>query len=75
MMLFVFQPVTVWTVVHHLPVPDTLLLVNLPEDHPTLPRGTEPIPARRTDHLLPRQIPRLDHRLTELTPNRLALSP
>ena len=75
MMLLILQSMTVKAIIHDLPVTDPLLVVNLPEDDAALPRGPQPIAARRTHHLFPRQIPRGDYRLTELAPDRQALSP
>ena len=68
-------PMTIRLIIHHLPVVNPLLLVDLPEDDAAQPRGPQPIAARRTHHLFPRQIPRRDHRLTELAPDRQALPP
>jgi hypothetical protein len=67
--------VTVWPVIHDLPVMDTPLLVNLPEDDSVLLRGTEAIATGRMKHLLPREITALDDRLTELTADRQAPPP
>ena len=75
MMILVLIPVTIGPVVHHLPIVNALLLVDLPEDDTTQLRGPQPIAACRTHHLLPRQIPRDDHRLAELAVDRQALSP
>lgn len=75
MMLLILQSMTVKAIIHDLPVTDPLLVVDLPEDDAALPRGPQPIAARRTYHLFPRQIPRRDYRLTELAPDRQALSP
>ena len=66
---------TVGLVVHHLAVVDTPLVVNLPEDDTTMRRGSDTIATGGIDHLIPRQEPNTNHRLTKLVTDGQALPP
>jgi hypothetical protein len=57
--------VTVWTVVHNLPIEDTATLVNLPEDDAVVTRTAQPVALHRTLHLFLGKIATADHRPTE----------
>ena len=68
-------PMTVGQVIHHLPVANPTLLVDLPEDDAPLARGPQPVMAGRMEHLLLRQIATADYRLAELAVHRQAAHP
>ena len=61
-----FIAVAVGVVVHHLTVMETALMVDLPEDHPTLCRGAQSVTIGGVEHLLEREIATTDECLTEL---------